>query len=144
MNIFTHFFYRVGFTWRCDHGTSMLHSSAFISYARDSNTTLWLCYSVLIFLVIFFFITCLSERSVIYEDTPTPCLESWLAFFSPFFLGGGEKKKVPPPPLSNYFRAGAASWPVSNYKTPPLNKSCVHHRYTEWKTKQNHFSANRM
>ena len=35
---------------------------------------------------------CLSERLVMYEDLPTPCLENWHNFF--FF---GRKKRSPPP-----------------------------------------------
>ena len=52
------------------------------------------CDKTLHFLLLFF-LTCLSERSVMYEDTPIPSLGNWLNFF------WGRKKRpgVPRPPL---------------------------------------------
>ena len=46
-----------------------------------------------------------------------------------FFFGGRNKCRIPPPPpppLSDFFKAGAASLPASDCKTPPLEKSRVY------------------
>ena len=74
-----------------------------------------------------FFGSLACQRSRSYRDTPTLCQGYW-----PTFYEEKRKKKVstPPPhptPLSDIFRAGAASRPASNCKTPPLRKSCVRH-----------------
>ena len=61
-----------------------------------------------VFFFFFFLLACLPERLVIYEDTPTPCMEN-----RPNFFEDGEKvtaSSLPPPPPpptpNNFFRAG--------------------------------------
>ena len=63
---------------------------------------------------VFLLAACLSERLVMYKDTPTPCLGNW-------------PPPPPPPPPSDFSRAGAPSQPGINWKKilhTPLVGSC--------------------
>ena len=85
--------------------------------------------------IAFFLLACLLERSVMSEDTPTPCLENRVRFFLFFEKKVSEFSPPPPPhptppPLREFFKAGAATRPAFNCKTIPLKKkkkSCVRH-----------------